>query len=42
MEGIRMNDEKRLAVLEYNHKAGWIGKDKYEEIKAQILRDMKK
>jgi hypothetical protein len=37
-----MNDEKRLAVLEYNHKAGWISKEKYESLKAEILRGMKK
>lgn len=37
-----MNDEKRLAVLEYNHKAGWISTTKYEELKAEILKGMKK
>jgi hypothetical protein len=26
-------------VLEYNFKAGWISKDKYENLKAEILRE---
>lgn len=37
-----MNTEKRLAVIEYNYKAGWMNKEKYEEIKAAILKEMKK
>jgi hypothetical protein len=38
----KLNDEKRLAVLEYNYKAGWISKEKYESIKAEMMKGMKK
>jgi hypothetical protein len=34
-----MNAEKRLAVLEYNHKAGWITTEKFEQLKAEILKE---
>jgi hypothetical protein len=37
-----MNDERRLAVLDYNYKAGWLTKEKYEELREEILRGMKK
>jgi|tagenome__1003787_1003787.scaffolds.fasta_scaffold17292776_2 hypothetical protein len=37
-----MNDENRLNILEYNHKAGWLSKEKYEALRAEILKGMKK
>lgn len=37
-----MNTEKRLAVLEYNFKAGWISQEKYENLKAEMLKELKK